>query len=429
MIYDYRDQVKAILQTVNGDDQASLLTGAVAIKSVCETALATMQQVPEPKDNSRAEAEPLEVAEDDKPVEFEGFPQMIASVNKVKRRLKQVTLEPHYQNDQQFLRDVYRKTGQPAYKHLSLALGLGSATLANFFKRPNPKLQDDTIVKIANVLGITADDLTKRLRRNKSLKSIVLKNSYKTYSELFNDILAKSGYTQRDLALEMDIAENTVNTIVNGVNQLSRTKTRVQIANALGLTAYEFDLLVNEGSKPKLKPKPKETPEPSFALTSHTSNFELIDRFLDEPLEDDEYMVRRDNQLARLIDQSGRELLALSWGMVRKYNLETGDIVTAKLTELKPKVLRVIHRHLGLDNFKLLRSCPVEKGINQNEWDIAGGLYHGECTSLGAVNPSMDQYIVPRELVTKLGIKSESKADLIWQVQEPNNVSIAAVHE
>lgn len=185
----------------------------------------------------------------------------------------------------------------------------------------------------------------------------------------------------------------------------------------LNVTLDELELLV--GEKPTAK----------FTLTSHTSNYELIDYCLTEPLESDEYMVRRRNQLAWLLDQSGQELLALSWGMVRKYHLETGDIVTAKLTELKPKILRVIHRHLGLDNFELLRNCKVEKGLNQNEWSVVNGMHNDVYTSLNKVNPAVSKYTVPRNLITKLGISSQSKADLIWSAQEPSNISIAAVHE
>lgn len=91
MIYDYRDQVKAILQTVDGDNQASLLTGAVAIKSVCETALATMQTAPTgelaSESNEKSDSEQIDNKTED-----------------LKGKLRQVSLKSHYRSALEFFR-------------------------------------------------------------------------------------------------------------------------------------------------------------------------------------------------------------------------------------------------------------------------------------------------------------------------------------
>lgn len=420
MIYDYRDQVKAILQTVDGDNQASLLTGAVAIKSICETALATMQAAPigelasEPKEESDSE-------------------QIDNKTEDLKGKLRQVSLKSHYRSALEFFDDIYQQTNCPKRSELSLALGIGRTSLYDFKNRARYRLGIRSIRNIADSLGVSADDLSSRfdddslgfLSRNSPKQNVTkgitkqnvsLEKSYASYGELLEDLQKKLFASQAELAAQLGVVQSTISYIVRGKNRPS-DKLKSRLANMLNVTLDELESLV--GEKPKAK----------FTLTSHTSNYELIDHYLTEPLGNDEYMVRRRNQLAWLLDQSGRELLALSWGMVRKYHLETGDIVTAKLTELKPKVLRVIHRHLGLDNFKLLRNCTVEKGFSQNEWSIVNGTHDNVYTSLNKVNPAVSKYTVPRNLITKLGISSQSKVDLIWSAQEPSNISIAAVHE
>ena len=351
----------------------------------------------------------------------------------LKGKLRQVSLKSHYRSALEFFEDVYRQTNRPKRSELSLALGIGRTSLYDFKNRSRYRLGIRSIRNIADSLGVSADDLSSRfdddslgfLSRNSSKQNaaedkikhnVSLEKSYASYGELLEDLQKKLFISQAELAAQLGVVQSTISYIIRGKNEPS-DKLKSRLANMLNVTLDELKLLV--GEKPKAK----------FTLTSHTSNYELIDHCLTEPLGSDEYMVRRRNQLAWLLDRSGRELLALSWGMVRKYHLETGDIVTAKLTELNPKVIRVIHRHLGLDNFKLLRNCTVEKGLSQNEWSIVNGTHDNVYTSLNEVNPAVSKYTVPRNLITKLGISSQSKADLIWSAQEPSNISIAAVHE